>query len=129
MFPCEFLLFALNYGLIHFFFLLVFVSSAHPVGSSIMMLGGFGFLSRLHGLSIDNLVEVEMVLADGRIVVVSENEYPGKSPWLCPCTSTDGFKQIDLWWALRGAGPVFGIATRYKARAYPVPVVFAGNLI
>jgi len=43
-----------------------------------MLLGGFGFLSRLHGLSIDNLVEVEMVLADGRIVVVSENEYPGK---------------------------------------------------
>jgi len=43
-----------------------------------MLLGGFGFLSRLHGLSIDNLVEVEMVLADGRIVVVNENEYPGR---------------------------------------------------
>lgn len=85
--------------------------SAHPVGSSIMILGGFGFLSRLHGLSIDNLVEVEMVLADGRIVIVSENEYP------------------DLWWGLRGAGPCLGIATRYKAKAYPVPVVFAGNLI
>lgn len=53
-------------------------SAAHPVGLSIMLSGGFGFLSRLHGLSIDNLVEVEMVLADGRIVVVSENEYPGK---------------------------------------------------
>ena len=37
-------------------------------------------MSRLHGLSIDNLVEVEMVLADGRIVIVSENEYPGISP-------------------------------------------------
>lgn len=49
-----------------------------------MLLGGFGFLSRLHGLSIDNLVEVEMVLADGRIVVVSENEYPGKSSALVP---------------------------------------------
>ncbi|KAF8161374.1 hypothetical protein B0H34DRAFT_377906 [Crassisporium funariophilum] len=85
--------------------------AAHPVGSSIMLLGGFGFLSRLHGLSIDNLVEVEMVLADGRIVVVNENDYP------------------DLWWALRGAGPCFGVATRYKAKAYPVPVVFAGNLI
>ena len=43
-----------------------------------MLLGGFGFLGRLHGLSIDNLVEVEMVLADGRIVVISEGEYPGK---------------------------------------------------
>ncbi|KAG6878286.1 hypothetical protein C0992_008293 [Termitomyces sp. T32_za158] len=51
--------------------------SAHPVGSSIMVLGGFGFLSRLRGLSIDNLVEVEMVLADGRIVIVNEEEHPG----------------------------------------------------
>ncbi|KAI0316425.1 hypothetical protein OF83DRAFT_1126863 [Amylostereum chailletii] len=85
--------------------------SAHPVGSSVMLLGGFGFLSRLHGLSIDNLVEVEMVLADGRIVIVNKDEHP------------------DLWWAVRGGGPAFGVATRYKARAFPVPVVFAGNLI
>jgi hypothetical protein len=56
---------------------LLICSAAHPVGSSIMLLGGFGFLSRLHGLSIDNLVEVEMVLADGRIVVVNENDHPG----------------------------------------------------
>lgn len=53
--------------------------SAHPVGSSAMLLSGFGFLSRLHGLSSDNLVEVEMVLADGRIVMVSEEEHPGLS--------------------------------------------------
>ncbi|KAH9485621.1 FAD-linked oxidoreductase [Psilocybe cubensis] len=85
--------------------------AAHPVGSSIMLLGGFGFLSRLHGLSVDNLVEVEMVLADGRIVVASEDEY------------------TDLFYAVRGAGSCFGIATRYKAKAYPVPVVFAGNLL
>lgn len=85
--------------------------SAHPVGSSIMLLGGFGFLSRLHGLSIDNLVEVEMVLADGRIVVINEDDHP------------------DLWWAVRGAGTTIGIATRYKAKAFPVPVVYAGNLI
>ena len=51
--------------------------AAHPTGSSIMILGGFGFLSRLHGLSIDNLVEVEMVLADGSIVIVNEDEHPG----------------------------------------------------
>lgn len=43
-----------------------------------MMLGGFGFLSRLHGLSIDNIVEVEMVLADGTIVIVNEEEHPGE---------------------------------------------------
>ena len=53
--------------------------AAHPVGSSVMLLGGFGFLSRLHGLSIDALVEVEMVLADGSIIVVSENEHSGPS--------------------------------------------------
>ncbi|KAJ7647893.1 hypothetical protein FB45DRAFT_860928 [Roridomyces roridus] len=89
--------------------------SAHPVGSAVMLLAGFGFLSRLHGLSIDNVIEVEMVLADGRIVIVNENEHPVAAR--------------DLWWALRGAGPAFGVATRYKARAFPVPVVFAGNLL
>ncbi|KAI9465374.1 hypothetical protein BJY52DRAFT_1202468 [Lactarius psammicola] len=85
--------------------------SAHPVGASVMLLGGFGFLSRLHGLSIDSLVEAEVVLADGRIVIVNEKEHR------------------DLWWGLRGSGPALCIATRYKARAFPVPVVFAGNLI
>ncbi|KAI0343601.1 hypothetical protein BDW22DRAFT_1412957 [Trametopsis cervina] len=86
-------------------------TSAHPAGSAIMILAGFGFLSRLHGLSIDNLVEVEMVLADGKILIVNKEEDP------------------ELWWAIRGAGPAFGIATRYKAKAFPVPVCFAGNLI
>lgn len=91
-----------------------------------MLLGGFGFLSRMRGLSIDNLVEVEMVLADGRIVIVNENDYPGMLLWpiLTPCLYV-----LDLWWALRGAGPSFGVATRYKAKAFPVPLVFAGNLI
>lgn len=68
-------------------------------------------MSRMYGLSVDNLVEIEMVLADGQVVIVSENEHP------------------DLWWAIRGGGPAFGIATRYKAKAFPVPVVFAGNII
>lgn len=54
------------------------LSAAHPVGSSVMLLGGFGFLSRLHGLSVDVLVEAEMVLADGRIVIVNEKEHEGK---------------------------------------------------
>ena len=51
--------------------------AAHPTGSSIMILGGFGFLSRLHGLSVDNLVEAEVVLADGSVVIVNEDENPG----------------------------------------------------
>ena len=53
-------------------------SAAHPVGSGVMLLGGFGFQTRLRGFSVDNLVEVEMVLADGRIVIVNENENPGE---------------------------------------------------
>lgn len=36
---------------------------------------------------------------------------------------------LELWWAIRGAGPAFGIATRYKVKAFPVPVVFAGNIV
>ena len=53
------------------------IRAAHPVGSSVMLLGGFGFLSRLHGLSIDNLVEAEVVLADGSIVIASKEENTG----------------------------------------------------
>ncbi|KAG1719847.1 hypothetical protein EDB19DRAFT_1967463, partial [Suillus lakei] len=80
--------------------------AAHPVGLAIMISGGFEFLGHLHGLSSDNLVEAEIVLADGQIVVVSQNEY-----------------------SVHGAGPAFGAVTRYKARAYSVPVAFGGNLI
>ena len=48
------------------------------MGSSTMLLAGFGFISRLYGLSTDNLVEVEMVLADGRIVIVNAENDPGE---------------------------------------------------
>lgn len=96
-----------------------------------MLLGGFGFLSRLHGLSIDNLVEAEVVLADGRIVIVNEKEHQGGFPVSSAVLREHALmgKIEDLWWGLRGSGPALCIATRYKARAYPVPVVFAGNLI
>lgn len=53
--------------------------SAHPVGSSIMLLGGFGFLSRKWGLSVDALVEAEVVLADGRVLIANEHENTGKN--------------------------------------------------
>ncbi|KAL1741742.1 hypothetical protein HDZ31DRAFT_84630 [Schizophyllum fasciatum] len=85
--------------------------AAHPSGSAIMISAGFGFQSRLRGLSIDSLVEAEIVLADGSILVIDKHSHP------------------DLWWALRGAGSAFGVVTRYKAVAYPIPVVYAGNLI
>ncbi|KAJ1306259.1 hypothetical protein OPQ81_010963 [Rhizoctonia solani] len=158
--------------------------AAHPVGSSVMLLGGFGFLSRLRGLSMDCLVEAEVVLADGRIVWVSasgvkdqdgndveldeeeeldaeakefveeekdrarrlkekskqqdtaitesetkdeRSEQPHRTS--SPPPDEEVKSRRGLWWALRGAGTAFGIVVRYKAKAFPVPIVFAGNLI
>ena len=95
-----------------------------------MLLGGFGFLSRLHGLSIDALVEAEVVLADGRIVIVNEKENEGRvKPEVWGPRLIAHIACSDLWWAIRGAGPALGVVTRYKAKAFPVPIVFAGNLI
>lgn len=114
--------------------------AAFPVGSAVMMSGGFGFLSRLHGLSMDNLTEVEFVMADGRIVWLgreSLEEGDGNEVGKCygvemPDGSKGDMSQEEaeeLWWAIRGAGTTLGVATRYRAKAYHVPVVFAGNLI
>lgn len=64
--------------------------------------GGIGLLSRKHGLTIDRLVAVELVLADGRAVRATETENP------------------DLFWALRGAGANFGIATAFEFEASEV---------
>lgn len=57
--------------------------------------GGYGFLSPRFGLTIDNLLEVELVLADGKIVIASDKE------------------NQDLFWAVRGAGAAFGVATKF----------------
>jgi FAD/FMN-containing dehydrogenase len=66
--------------------------------------GGLGVLGRTHGLTSDQLVEAEVVLADGRVVVC------------------DGLREPDLFWALRGAGGgQFGIATRFAFRTVPAP--------
>lgn len=91
--------------------------SAYPVGSTAMTTGGFGYLTRAYGLSLDNIVEVEMVLADGTIVTLNEE------------SKTKSQQEQDLWWAVRGAAPCFGIVTRLTAKAYPVPSVYSGNLI
>jgi FAD/FMN-containing dehydrogenase len=64
--------------------------------------GGMGWLTRQHGLSIDNLLEVEIVLADGRIVEADADRNP------------------DLFWAVRGGGGNFGIVTRFDFRLHPV---------
>ncbi|UZJ56336.1 hypothetical protein CBS101457_005656 [Exobasidium rhododendri] len=91
--------------------------SAYPVGTTSMTTGGFGYLSRAYGLSLDNLVEVELVLANGKVVVLNDS------------SKNASIEEADLWWAIRGAAPCFGVITRLVAKAYPVPKVYSGNLI
>lgn len=102
-----------------------------------MMTGGFGFLSREYGLSMDNLLEIEMVLADGRIVWLGIDDAAGNGR-LLSIDHPDGHEAAgtmsddearELWWGLRGAGIAMGIAVRYRAKAYHVPVVYSGNII
>lgn len=97
-------------------------TSAFPVGAGQFLLGGFGFLGRKHGLAMDNIVEAEVVLADGRIVWVgAEGRHGGE--W------KEGESPSDLWYALRGAGPTLGIVTRFRAKAFYLPSVYAGYFI
>jgi FAD/FMN-containing dehydrogenase len=74
--------------------------------------GGFGWLTRKYGMTIDSLVSVDMVTADGRKKHVSEDE------------------NADLFWAIRGGGGNFGVVTRFEFALYPVgPEILAGLLV
>lgn len=74
--------------------------------------GGFGWLSRKYGMTIDNLESAEVVTATGEVVHTSTSEHP------------------DLFWALRGGSGNFGVVTRFEFRLHPVgPDVLSGLIV
>jgi FAD/FMN-containing dehydrogenase len=73
--------------------------------------GGVGYLGRKHGLTIDNLLGAEIVTADGETLVVDEHNHP------------------DLFWAMRGGGGNFGVATRFKYRLADVSQFVGGMMV
>ena len=73
--------------------------------------GGVGWLVRKHGMTIDSLLAVEIVTADGRRRIASAVEEP------------------DLFWAVRGAGANFGVVTRLQFRLHPLGNVLAGDIL
>jgi FAD/FMN-containing dehydrogenase len=72
--------------------------------------GGIGYLARSLGLTIDNLLEVDMVLADGSFVTANADEH------------------ADLFWAVRGGGGNFGVVTSFLFRLHPISTVYGGPI-
>ncbi|HEX3207182.1 MAG TPA: FAD-binding oxidoreductase [Propionibacteriaceae bacterium] len=73
--------------------------------------GGFGYLARRFGWTVDNLAEVEIVTADGQVRTANRDQHP------------------ELFWALRGGGGNFGVVTRFSFRLHQVGPMITGGLI
>ena len=92
---------------------LVFPSGvvSHTGAAGLVLGGGFGWLTRLHGLSCDNVEGFTMVTADGSIVRANAKE------------------NVELFWALRGGGGNFGVVTEFEVKLHPVTSVVLGGRI
>lgn len=74
--------------------------------------GGFGWLTRQYGMTIDNLVSAEIVIPDGQLLIANATTNP------------------DLFWAIRGGGGNFGVVTQFEFQLHPVgPEIFAGLIV
>jgi FAD/FMN-containing dehydrogenase len=73
--------------------------------------GGIGYLVRKHGLTVDDLLAAEVVTADGELLTTDAETHP------------------DLFWAIRGGGGNFGVATRFHFRLHPIDTIVGGMLV
>lgn len=124
--------------------------ACYPVGSAIFLTGGYGFVSRLYGLSMDLVTELEIVLPPNSKNSSKRAIYLNEEPPMIDgelnesgkiiklkldyandpdLSQEEKLEQEELWWAMRGAGTAFGIVTNITSKAYNIGQVLAGNVI